>query len=394
MAERQGRRTVTVLGSTGSIGCSTLDLIGREPDRFEVVALTANRSVAALAEQVRQFRPKLAVIGDPALYGDLKEALAGTGTQAAAGPQALIEAGDCPADWVMAGIVGAAGLAPTLAAVRRGAHIALANKECLVSAGTFFLDEVRKAGATLLPTDSEHNAIFQVLDADRLDAVDKIILTASGGPFRTATLDEMTRATPEQAIAHPQWDMGAKISVDSATLMNKGLELIEAYHLFPVGLDRLDVIVHPQSIIHSMVAYKDGSVLAQLGSPDMRIPISYTLGWPQRMATPAPKLDLAKIAKLTFEAPDLNKFPALKMARESLQIGAAAPTILNGANEVAVAAFLDRRIGFMDIAATVEEALSAMGDLATEQPSQLEDIFDIDRRARNCAEELVQKVAA
>lgn len=292
------RRSVSILGSTGSIGCSTLDLIKRNRDDFDLVALTAHSKIDELAAQAREFRPKLAVIGDAALYRKLKDALAGTGIEAAAGADALVEAAARPANWVMAGIVGAAGLAPTLAAVRRGAHVALANKECLVSAGKLFLKEVRDAGATLLPVDSEHNAIFQVLETKRLEEVDRIILTASGGPFRTTSLDDMIRATPEQAVAHPRWEMGAKISVDSATLMNKGLELIEAYYLFPVGLDRLDVVVHPQSIVHSMVAYIDGSVLAQLGSPDMRTPIAYTLAWPHRMAAPSPRLELAEIGSL------------------------------------------------------------------------------------------------
>lgn len=387
-------RSVSILGSTGSIGCNTLDLIKRNRDRFDLVALTAHRKVDELAQQAREFHPKLAVIGDAALYGELKDALAGTGVEAAAGEDALIEAATRPADWVMAGIVGAAGLAPTLAAVRRGAHIALANKECLVSAGTLFLKEVSTAGATLLPVDSEHNAIFQVLEAKRLEEVDRIILTASGGPFRTTSLDDMARATPEQAVAHPRWEMGAKISVDSATLMNKGLELIEAYYLFPVGLDRLDVVVHPQSIIHSMVAYIDGSVLAQLGTPDMRTPIAYTLAWPHRMAAPSARLELAEIASLTFETPDLVRFPALKLARQSLQTGGAAPTILNGANEVAVAAFLGRRIGFLDIVRTVEETLSQLTRDGGGELTTLEAVYEIDRRARICAEELVQKLAA
>lgn len=389
-----GTRSVTILGSTGSIGCSTLDLIERNPDRFELVALTANSSVEALAKQAHVFRPQLAVIGDPGKYTELKEALAGSDVEVAAGPDALVEAAERPADWVMAGIVGAAGLAPTLAAVRRGACVALANKECLVTAGDVFLKEVRAAGATLLPVDSEHNAIFQVLEADRLDSVDRIVLTASGGPFRTASLQEMARATPEQAVAHPRWDMGAKISIDSATLMNKGLELIEAHYLFPVGLDRLDVVIHPESIVHSMVAYVDGSVLAQLGSPDMRTPISYTLAWPRRMTAPSPRLNLAEIGSLTFEAPDLVRFPALKLARQSLQSGGAAATILNGANEVAVAAFLERRIGFLEIVSTVEETLAQMGGDDTLRLATLDDVYEVDRLARVRAEELVQKAAA
>lgn len=382
------RRSVTVLGSTGSIGVSTLDLIERDRDRFDLVAITAHKNVAGLIEQARRLRPQLAVIGDLLLFDDLKAGLEGTGIEVAAGRDAVIEAALRPADWVMAGIVGTAGLAPTLAAVRRGAAVALANKECLVSAGSLFLAEVARSGATLLPVDSEHNAIFQVLDTERLHAVDKIILTASGGPFRTATLDEMKRATPAQAVAHPQWDMGAKISVDSATLMNKGLELIEAAYLFPVGEERLDIVIHPQSIIHSMVAYVDGSVLAQLGSPDMRTPISYALAWPERMATPCARLNLAEIGSLTFSEPDPVRFPALRLAREALKSGGATPTILNAANEIAVAAFLRGDIGFLEIAITVEKVLEqAAGDVIA--PNSLEDIYEIDRIARIRAEELV-----
>lgn len=385
----QAPRSVTVLGSTGSIGCSTLDLIGRDRERFDLVALTAHRNVAVLIEQARRLRPQFAVIADATLYEDLKAGLEGTGIEIGAGRDAVVEAALRPADWVMAGIVGAAGLAPTLAAVRRGASVALANKECLVSAGPLFMAEVARSGATLLPVDSEHNAIFQVLDTAKLGSVDKIILTASGGPFRTWSRAEMETATPEQAVAHPKWDMGAKISVDSATLMNKGLELIEAHYLFPVGEERLDIVIHPESIVHSMVAYVDGSVLAQLGAPDMRTPISYALAWPQRMATPCARLDLAEIGKLTFEAPDPTRFPALRLARAALKAGGAVPTILNAANEVAVAAFLDRRIGFLDIAATVESVLSVMLSQGG-APTDLDQIYEIDGLARIRAEEVVQ----
>ncbi|MEN6543744.1 1-deoxy-D-xylulose-5-phosphate reductoisomerase [Parvibaculum sp.] len=391
-AFRAGRpRSVTVLGSTGSIGCSTLDLIERERDRFELIALTAHKNVDALIEQARRLKPQLAVIADALLYDELKAGLEGTGIEVAAGRDAVVEAALRPAEWVMAGIVGAAGLAPTLAAVRRGACVALANKECLVSAGPLFLAEVARSGTVLLPVDSEHNAIFQVLDQTRLHAVDKIILTASGGPFRTWSLAEMAKATPEQAVAHPRWSMGAKISVDSATLMNKGLELIEAHYLFPVGEERLDIVIHPESIIHSMVGYVDGSVLAQLGSPDMRTPISYALAWPDRMATPCERLNLAEIGRLTFEAPDPVRFPAISLARAAVKAGGAVPTILNAANEVAVAAFLDRRIGFLDIAGTVESVLSAMAP-DSGQPDNLEHIYEIDGLARIRAEELVQLV--
>lgn len=384
-----GMKSVTILGSTGSIGCSTLDLISRDRDRFDLVALTAHRNVGALIEQARIFRPRLAVVADERHYADLKEGLEGTGIEIAAGPAAVIDAASRSADWVMAGIVGTAGLAPTLAAVRRGACVALANKECLVSAGPLFLEEVEKSGATLLPVDSEHNAIFQVLDATRLASVDKIVLTASGGPFRLWSAAEMAKATPAQAIAHPRWDMGAKISVDSATLMNKGLELIEAHYLFPVGEPRLDVIIHPESIVHSMVGYVDGSVLAQLGSPDMRTPISYALAWPDRMPTPCARLDLTQIGQLTFEVPDLNKFPALALAREALRAGAAAPTVLNAANEVAVAAFLDGRIGFLDIAAAADAVLDIHAS-HNGVPAALEAVYEIDRIARIHAEEWVQ----
>lgn len=391
-APSEGVKSVTVLGSTGSIGCSTLDLIAHNRDRFELTALTAHRNVEGLIEQARRLKPHLAVIADETHYATLRDALAGTGTEVAAGAGAVIEAAERPADWVMAGIVGAAGLAPTLAAVRRGACVALANKECLVSAGPLFLAEVEQAGATLLPVDSEHNAIFQVLETDRLDAVDKIILTASGGPFRTWTLEEMARATPTQAVAHPRWDMGAKISVDSATLMNKGLELIEAHYLFPVGEPRLDVVVHPESIIHSLVAYVDGSVLAQLGSPDMRTPISYALAWPERMKTPAARLDLAQIAQLTFQAPDNKRFPALSLARQALCAGCGAPTALNAANEIAVEAFLKGRIGFLDIVAASQAVLET-GIGGDNSLADLETVYEIDRIARIRAEEWVQKRA-
>lgn len=383
-------RHITILGSTGSIGCSTLDLIARDPDSYVVEALTANRNVAALAEQARKFNAKLAVVADESCYGALKEALSGSGIEAAAGKDALVEAAQRPADWVMAGVVGAAGLAPTLAAVRRGVCVALANKECLVCAGDIFLHEVREAGATLLPVDSEHNAVFQVFEWDRIEAISRIILTASGGPFREWTLEAMAKATPEQAVAHPNWDMGAKISVDSATLMNKGLELIEAFYLFPVGRERLDVVVHPQSVIHSMVEYVDSSVLAQLGTPDMRTPIAYTLAWPARMPAPSPRLDFAKIGSLTFEEPDLRRFPALKLARQSLQTGGAAPTILNAANEVAVSGFLNKRIGFLDIANTVEHTLDlALKEWGKASLESLQEVYEIDRRARLIADEKI-----
>ncbi|MBX3493250.1 MAG: 1-deoxy-D-xylulose-5-phosphate reductoisomerase [Parvibaculum sp.] len=390
LADAGAVKSVTILGSTGSVGCSTLDLIGRDRSRFNLVALTAHRNVAMLVAQAKEYRPHLAVVADPACFAELKDGLKGTGIEVAAGPEAVVDAAARPADWVMAGIVGAAGLAPTLSAVKRGACVALANKECLVSAGPLFLDEVRRSGATLLPVDSEHNAIFQVLDAGRLDTVESIVLTASGGPFRTWTLQEMAKATPAQAVAHPRWDMGAKISVDSATLMNKGLELIEAHYLFPVGENRLDVIIHPESIVHSMVAYIDGSVLAQLGMPDMRTPIAYALAWPQRMAAPAARLDLAQIGQLTFEAPDLKRFPALSLAREALRIGGSAPTVLNAANEVAVAAFLAGRIAFPDMVSLTDAILAQSGGLGA-PPAGLAEVYELDRMTRIRAEEMVQK---
>lgn len=370
-------RRVTILGSTGSVGRSTVDLLSREPERFPVEALTAQSNVALLAEQAQMLKARLAVIGDEALLPELRQRLAGSGIEAAAGSRAIVEAAARPADWVMAAIVGAAGLEPTLAAVRRGAIIALANKESLVCAGALVMHEAAMHGATILPVDSEHNAIFQVFDFDAPESVDRVILTASGGPFRTLSLGEMREVTPAQAIAHPVWSMGAKISVDSATLMNKGLELIEASFLFPVPEPRIEVLIHPQSVIHSLVSYVDGSVLAQLGTPDMRTPIAVALAWPARMATPAGRLDLAAIAKLTFEVPDSARFPALNLARQALQTGGAAPTILNAANEVAVNAFLNGRIGFLDITRIVEQSLArlpggALGDLdAVRQADQV-----------------------
>lgn len=355
------RRRVTVLGSTGSVGVSTLDLISRNRADFEVEALVARSNVKLLVEQALAFRPRFVALDDPSGYEDLKSALARTGIDVAAGPGAVVEAATCPADWTMAAIVGAAGLRSTLAAIRRGGTVALANKESLVCAGALVMAEVKAHGATLLPVDSEHNAIFQVFDFQHPDAVDKIILTASGGPFRGFSPERMRAVTPAQAVAHPVWSMGAKISVDSATLMNKGLEMIEASHLFPVPESRIEILVHPQSVIHSMVAYVDGSVLAQLGSPDMRTPIGHALAWPARMATPSPRLDLAKLGNLTFEAPDPIAFPALRLCREALQTGGGAPTILNAANEIAVDAFLAGKIGFLAIADVVERTMDQLG---------------------------------
>ncbi|MEZ7863628.1 MAG: 1-deoxy-D-xylulose-5-phosphate reductoisomerase [Rhodospirillales bacterium] len=375
----QAPKRVTVLGSTGSVGANTIDLIERNRNAYEVEALTANRNVTGLADQAIKLDARMAVVADPDCYLELKSALSGTGIEAAAGPDALVDAAERPSDWVMAAIVGSAGLRPTLAAVRRGITVGLANKECLVSAGEFFVNEVRKNGAELLPVDSEHSAIYQVLDFDQADKIRRIILTASGGPFREFTAEQMATVTPEQAVAHPNWDMGAKISVDSATMMNKGLELIEAYHLFPVEKSEIDILVHPQSVVHSMVDYVDGSVLAQLGTPDMRTPIAYALAWPNRMEAPAPKLLLEDIRTLTFEPPDAVRFPALRLAREALQAGNSAPTVLNAANEVAVERFLNKEIAYLDIAKIVDQTLEGLDNKAI---SNLDDIAEVDLTAR------------
>jgi len=379
-------KTVTVLGSTGSVGTQTVDLLAASPERFRVRALVGGRNVARLAEQARLLHAEHVVIADPARHAALTEALAGSGISAASGAQAVIEAAAMPADWTMAAISGAAGLPATLAAIRRGAAVALANKEALVCAGAVMLAAVRQHGTTLLPVDSEHNAIFQAMAGGNRESVERITLTASGGPFRTASLEEMARATPEAALRHPVWSMGAKISIDSATLMNKGLEVIEAARLFGLGDGEIAVLVHPQSVIHGMVHYRDGSVLAQLGSPDMHVPIAHALGWPERLATNAPRLDLAALGGLTFEPPDPVRFPALRLAREALRAGGGAPTILNAANEVAVAAFLQRRLAFLDIAGVVGQVLGAIGPLAADS---LEAVTELDRRAREMAESCV-----
>ena len=377
-----GRRSVTVLGSTGSVGVSTLDLIARNPSAFAVEALVARSNVKLLVQQALAFRPRFVALDDPSGYDDLKSALAGTGIAVGAGQGAVVEAATRPADWTMAAIVGAAGLRSTLAAIRRGGTVALANKESLVCAGSLVMAEVKAHGATLLPVDSEHNAIFQVFDFQHPEAIDKIILTASGGPFRGYSTERMRGVTPAQAVAPPVWSMGAKISIDSATLMNKGLEMIEASHLFPVPEPRIEILVHPQSVIHSMVAYVDGSVLAQLGSPDMRTPIGHALAWPARMATPSPRLDLAKLGNLTFEAPDPVTFPALRLCRQALQIGGGAPTILNAANEIAVDAFLTGKIGFLAIADVVERTMAQLGSLAI---NDLDAVDAADAEARRVA---------
>ena len=384
-------KKISILGATGSIGKSTLDLIERSPTDFQVEALTACTNVAALAQAARRTNAKLAVIADEQRLGELAETLAGSGCRAAAGPSALVEAATGEADLVMAAIVGCAGLAPTMAAVETGKTVALANKEALVTAGELMMASATKNGATLLPVDSEHNAIFQCMAGSRGDEVARIILTASGGPFRTASTEQMLEATPAQAVAHPKWDMGAKISVDSATLMNKGLELIEAHYLFGLPSDRIDVLIHPQSVVHSLVEFLDGSVLAQLGSPDMRIPIAYALAWPGRIETPAERLDLAAIARLEFEEPDLVRFPALRLAREALLTAGSAPVVLNAANEVAVASFLEGRVRFSDIPDLVETALSKNGRAA---PRAIEEVFEIDRDVRQAVGNAIKEYCA
>jgi 1-deoxy-D-xylulose-5-phosphate reductoisomerase len=381
------RKSVSILGATGSVGQSTLDLIGRDPDRFDIVALTANSDVASLAAAARLHGAQLAVVGDESLYGTLKDALSGTDIEVAAGANAIIEAAQRPAEWTMAAIVGCAGLMPSMAALERGQSLAFANKESLVSAGPLMMAAARSSGATLLPVDSEHNAIFQCLDQSAPKGVARIILTASGGPFRTASAEAIEYATPEQALKHPNWSMGAKITIDSASMMNKGLELIEAHYLFDMPSDRLDVLFHPQSVIHSMVEYVDGSVLAQLGAPDMRIPIAHCLAWPERMDTPMPRLNLAEIGRLDFEAPDLIRFPALRIAREAMVAGGARPAILNAANEIAVAAFLAKSIRFGAIAAIVAGTLERYDPLA---PTSLEDVLNIDAEARRVAHIVIE----
>ena len=388
---RVTRRSVTILGATGSVGTSTLDLILRSPEKFSVVALTAQRDVAGLAKAARATDAELAVIGDASLYGALKEALAGTRTEVASGCEAVSDAASRGADWTMAAIVGCAGLPATLAALRGGRTVALANKESLVSAGDVMTAVAAQSKAQLLPVDSEHNAIFQCLAGSPRDRVRRIVLTASGGPFRTWTREAMAGVTPEVAVKHPNWSMGAKISIDSATLMNKGLELIEAKHLFACRPDELAVVVHPQSVIHSMVDYVDGSTIAQLGSPDMRIPIASTLAWPDRMETPCTPLDLATIGRLDFEAPDLERFPALGLAMAALAAGGARPAVLNASNEIAVAAFLARSIGFLHIARIVADVLDRYDPPA---PTTVEDVLAIDGEARRIAAAFLEEMAA
>jgi len=386
MRDVNNPRSITILGSTGSVGCNTVDLVKRSEGSFRAVALTANTAVEKLAQQAIDLAAELAVVADQSRYEDLKRALSGSGVEAAAGMSGLLEAAGRPAEFVMAAIVGAAGLPPTLAAIERGATVGLANKETLVCAGKLMIDACARNGARLIPVDSEHNAIFQVLEEGHRASIRRIILTASGGPFRSMPLSEMSHITPAQAVAHPNWDMGAKISVDSATMMNKGLELIEARYLFDLPEDRIDILVHPQSVIHSLVAYDDGSVLAQLGQPDMRTPISYAMAWPGRMSTPVAELDLARIASLTFEAPDHERFPAMGLARTSLGDGASAPIVLNAANEVAVEAFLGGRIGFLDVIDLVARALDKV---SPRDVGDLEAVVEFDRTARRQAIDLL-----
>ena len=381
-----GQRSVAVLGATGSIGCNTLDIIAHHPDRFRVACLTANRNAEKLIEQARRFRPDYVAVVDAEAAATVREVLSGLPIEVGEGPEALVEAAERDSDIVVAGIVGAAGLPSTLAAARRGAIVALANKEALVCAGPLMTDLVRARKATLLPVDSEHNAIFQVFENHNRDALQRIILTASGGPFRTADLATMQAATPAQAVAHPTWSMGAKISVDSATMMNKGLEIIEAHFLFDLPIEQIDVVIHPQSVIHSMVEYNDGSVLAQMGTPDMRTPIAHCLGWPNRVSKPGERLDFSNLNALTFEKPDHERFPCLNMARAAISTGGTAPTILNAANEIAVAAFLDTRIGFMQIPEIVERTVAAA---SIEKLEALEQVFAADHWARQHAGGLI-----
>jgi 1-deoxy-D-xylulose-5-phosphate reductoisomerase len=364
-------------------------------DAFPLAALTAQRNVELLAAQAREFRPRLAVIGDLSLKGALTEALAGTGIRVLAGTNAILDAAREPCEMVMSAIVGAAGLGPTLECAKRGAIVALANKECVVAAGEVFRRAAEDSRGVLIPVDSEHNAAFQLLDFAQAHAIEKVTLTASGGPFRTWSLDRMAGATPEQAVSHPNWSMGAKISVDSATLMNKGLELIEAHILFGLPPEKLDVIIHAQSAVHCLVAYADGSVLAHLSAPDMRTPIAYALGWPRRIASPARRLDFTEFTQLTFEKPDLSRFPCLQLARVCLQMGGAAPTILNAANEVAVEQFLGRRIGFLGIARTVERTLNALArEMNGRAPETLDEVLALDGAARAVAREASGVAAA
>ena len=387
-------RSVTILGATGSIGASTLDLIKREPGRYRVESITARRNAAALGKIAREVGARHAVVADHAAYRELKDALSGSRIEAAAGEDALVEAAQRPADWVMAAISGSVGLKPTLAAVERGATVALANKECLVCAGGLFMRRAATTGATVLPVDSEHNAVFQALGAGNRADVKRAILTASGGPFRTWSKEAIKAASPEQALRHPNWVMGPKVTIDSATLMNKGLEIIEAHHLFSLKSEEIDVLVHPQSVVHGLVEFRDGSVVAQLGSPDMRIPIAHCLAWPRRIDGPAARLDLAALRELTFEAPDLERFPALALARHAMETGGAAPTVLNAADEVAVGEFIAGRISFPAITALVEATLDvAAGRGLLAEPAGIDAALAVDHIARSLARDLLPEIA-
>lgn len=386
--------SVSILGATGSIGTSTLDLVERRPERFRLEAVTAGRNAEALAEIAVRHGARYAAVADPDRYSALKAALSGTGIACGAGPEALCEAARRPAARVMAAIVGTAGLAPTLAAVERGATVLLANKECLVTAGAFFMAAAERHGARILPVDSEHSALFQALEGRNGDAVERAVLTASGGPFRQATQEELKRVTPELAVKHPNWSMGAKISVDSATLMNKGLEVIEAHHLFGLAPGKLDVLVHPESIVHGFVSYSDGSTIAQLAPPDMRTPIALALAWPDRIEAPTERLDLATLGRLTFEAPDLVRFPALAQAMQALAAGGGAPTVLNAANEVAVAEFLSRRLAFLDIARIVGVVVERAGGDRLSAPASLEDALEMDAWARELTRAALSDLSA
>lgn len=384
-------RSITILGSTGSIGKSTIDLILKNPQRFTVEALVAQKDVATLATQSKALQAKLAVVEDESQYDNLKEALSGTRTRVAAGKAAVIEAAQAPAEWVMSAIVGTAGLRPTYAAIERGAIIALANKESMISAGPVILKALEKYKATLLPVDSEHNAIFQVFHEPHRPHVEKLILTASGGPFRTYTLEQMKTVTVEQALKHPNWTMGPKVTIDSSNLMNKGLEMIEASYLFGFPENQIDILIHPQSIVHSLVAYQDGSMLAQLGIHDMRVPIAYTLAWPDRMETDLPRLDLAAIGQLGFESPDANKFPAITLARQALKIGKDRPTILNAANEIAVQAFVDHQISYLDIVAVSTAVLEEISETTL---GSIDEVLLVDQQARHMAKKVIHNKIA
>jgi 1-deoxy-D-xylulose-5-phosphate reductoisomerase len=390
-----GVRSVTVLGATGSIGDSTMDLIRNARDRYRVEALTGNSNVQGLAKLAREFDARFVAVADPSRLTELKEALAGTRTECGAGESAIIEAAARPADWVMAAVSGAAGLKPALAAVDRGATVALANKECLVCAGDFFMQRAHQANACILPADSEHNALFQALSSGNREELVRVIITASGGPFRTWAPADIEQATLAQALKHPNWSMGQKITIDSASMMNKGLEVIEAAYLFALTPDEIDVLVHPQSIVHGMVEFSDRSVVAQLGAPDMRIPIAHCLGWPDRIPkAPSARLDLAKIGQLTFEEPNFDRFPALRIAYEALRTGQGATTVFNAANEVAVAAFIAGKIKFGAIARLVEATIEAWirsGNLAP--LSSADDAIAVDHSARNKAATLLPQIA-